>query len=214
MTFSLQGWGEWVCLIVIAFRDTIPLRDLHLGSKGKKKKKYWGEEKLSKTSLPKQKCSPNAFSFSFYKKSKTEAEKSHKSKLSSRMNQWVSQEEILIVFFFRQIRPAWLAGSLSSLWPEKQHHGKVVTSRAVSEFFLQRLPTKKCFIFKRKRKKYPPSLIPPSSMSKIVSKFPGLRIRTNLKKKKKKFRGLSTPKHTRNRLFYLRVLPSVNSRRQ
>ena len=69
MTFSLRGWGERVCLIVIVFKDTIPLHDLHLGSKGKKK--YWGEEKSAKTSLPKQKCSPNAFSFSFYKKSKT-----------------------------------------------------------------------------------------------------------------------------------------------
>lgn len=132
---------------------------------------------------------------------KLEAEKSHKSKLSSRMNQWVSQEEILIVFFFRQIRPAWLAGSLSSLWPEKQHHGKVVTSRAVSEFFLQRLPTKKCFIFKRKRKKYPPSLIPPSSMSKIVSKFPGLRIRTNLKKKKKSLEAFQ-PLNTQETDFF------------
>ena len=37
---------------------------------------------------------------------KLEAEKGHKSKVSSRMSQWVFQEETLIVIFSSQLQPA------------------------------------------------------------------------------------------------------------
>ena len=72
------------------------------------------------------------------------------------------------------------------------------------------------FHFQEKEKKYPPSLIPPSSMSKVVSKFPGLKIRTNLKKKKclEAFQHLNT-QDTDFKFFFLpQSFALCNSRRQ
>ena len=127
MTFSL--WGR-VCLIAIVFKDTTPFTWSPLRIK-RGKKKYWGE-KSAKTSLTKMYPQMH-FLLASIRNLKLEAEKGHKSKVSSRMSQWVFQEVILIVFFSRQLRLAWLAGSPRSLWPERQHLGKVITSRAVSQ---------------------------------------------------------------------------------
>ena len=154
MTFSL--WGR-VCLIAIVFKDTTPFTWSPLRIK---RGKNTGEKNQLKQVYLNKNAAQMHFPLASIRNLKLEAEKGHKSKVSSRMSQWVFQEDLLIVFFSRQLRPAWLAGSPRSLWPERQHLGKVVTSRAVSQLFLQRLPTKKQFIFKKKRKNILPLLFP------------------------------------------------------
>lgn len=154
MTFSL--WGR-VCLIAIVFKDTTPFTWSPLRIK---RGKNTGEKNQLKQVYLNKNAAQMHFPLASIRNLKLEAEKGHKSKVSSRMSQWVFQEDLLIVFFSRQLQPAWLAGSPRSLWPERQHLGKVVTSRAVSQLFLQRLPTKKQFIFKKKRKNILPLLFP------------------------------------------------------
>jgi len=102
MTFSLRGWGEWVCLIVIVFKDTIPLHDVHLGSKGGKKNIGERKNRLKQVYLNKN-AAQMPFPLASIRNLKLEAEKGHKSKVSSRMSQWVFQEETLIVFFSSQL---------------------------------------------------------------------------------------------------------------
>ena len=128
MTFSL--WGR-VCLIAIVFKDITPFTWSPL--RIKRGKKNTAEKNQLKQVYLNKNAAQMHFPLASIRNLKLEAEKGHKSKVSSRMSQWVFQEEILIVLFSRQLQPAWLAGSPRSLWPERQHLGKVITSRAVSQ---------------------------------------------------------------------------------